>query len=92
MKYLWTVMLFLILGLQYRLWVGEGSFAEVWRLQDSVAQQQALNQQLAARNRQLDAEVLDLKNGVHAIEERARVELGMIGPNETFFMVVGAKR
>lgn len=92
MKYVWSVMLFLILGLQYRLWVGEGSFAEVWQLQESVTLQRDLNQQLVARNKQLDAEVLDLKNGVHAIEERARGELGMIGPNETFFMVVGANR
>ena len=90
MKYLWSFMLFLILALQYRLWVGDGSFTEVWRLQASVDAQRLQNEQLHARNRQLDAEVIDLKNGVQAIEERARAELGMIGPNETFFMMVGS--
>ncbi|MDX1450952.1 MAG: cell division protein FtsB [Oleiphilaceae bacterium] len=90
MKYLWSFMLFLILALQYRLWVGDGSFTEVWRLQASVDAQRLQNEQLHSRNRQLDAEVLDLKNGVQAIEERARSELGMIGPNETFFMMVGS--
>ncbi len=92
MRILWSFMLFLILGLQYRLWAGEGSFAEVWQLQESVAEQRELNAHLMLRNQQLDAEVLDLKNGVQAIEERARSELGMIGPNETFFMMVGSHR
>ena len=78
------------LCLQYRLWVGEGSFAEVWRSQQAVQQQKDENQELISRNSRLDAELLDLKNGHDAIEERARVGLGMIGRNETFFMVVSS--
>lgn len=80
----------LTIGLQYRLWVGEGSFSEVWHMQDVVERQLNKNQQLEARNRRLDAEVMDLKKGYQAIEERARLELGMIGPGETFYLVVTA--
>lgn len=83
-------MIVAILCLQYRLWVGEGSFAEVWRLQQAVQLQKDANQLLIARNNRLDAELLDLKNGYEAIEERARIGLGMIGRNETFFMVVSS--
>jgi len=76
--------------LQYRLWVGDGSFAEVWRLQQAVQSQIEVNQELIARNDRLDAEVIDLKSGYEAIEERARTNLGMIGRNETFYMVVSS--
>ena len=89
-KVLWSIMIFFTLCLQYRLWVGEGSFAEVWRLQQTVQQQSDINQALIARNGRLDAEVMDLKSGYQVIEERARVNLGMIGRNETFYMVVSS--
>lgn len=85
-------MALVVLGLQYRLWVGEGSFSEVWALEDKVQQQIEVNQQLVDRNNRLDAEVMDLKSGYDAIEERARINLGMIGRDETFFMVVSATR
>jgi len=88
MKWLWSIMLVLILGLQYRLWVGDGSVSHVWHLQNSVDEQRSVNQTLAARNARLDAEVRDLKSGYEAIEERARRNLGMIGRDETFFLVV----
>jgi len=84
-------MLVVILGLQYRLWFGNGSYSEVWQLQQIVAQQKAANGLLSERNEQLNAEVLDLKNGYDAIEERARFSLGMIGQDETFYMVVSSK-
>lgn len=90
MKLLWSVLIVLTIGLQYRLWVGEGSFSEVWHMQDVVESQLKENQRLDARNRRLDAEVLDLKKGYQAIEERARRELGMIGPDETFYLVVSS--
>jgi len=83
-------MVLVIVGLQYRLWTGDGSFAEVWALQQKVAHQQVLNSALEDRNSRLSAEVQDLKRGFDAIEERARFNLGMIGRNETFYMVVGS--
>ena len=81
-------MVVVIIGLQYRLWVGNGSFSEVWHLQQKVENQEKINQALSERNNRLNAEVMDLKRGFDAIEERARFNLGMIGSNETFYMVV----
>tara|TARA_R110002049_G_scaffold279817_1_gene458905 strand:+ start:271 stop:528 length:258 start_codon:yes stop_codon:yes gene_type:complete len=81
-------MLLVIIGLQYRLWIGSGSYSEVWMLQDKVEQQIAKNKLLESRNNRLNEEVLDLKNGYAAIEERARFNLGMIKENESFYMIV----
>ncbi|HUX72845.1 MAG TPA: cell division protein FtsB [Steroidobacteraceae bacterium] len=74
--------------LQYRLWVSDQGVRELDRLQTAIDAQSAANQTQAARNRQLAAEVADLKVGMAAVEERARSELGMIGSNETFYQVV----
>ncbi len=57
------------------------------RLRAAVAEQQSDNERLSARNRQLAAEVRDLKQGYSALEERARSDLGMVASNETFFQV-----
>lgn len=78
-----------LLGLQYRLWVADGGFREVWRLESAIETQQRENAGLLERNRTLGAEVRDLKEGRVALEERARTDLGMIGANETFFQVTG---
>jgi cell division protein FtsB len=64
---------------------------ELARLQHAVTAQRAENEQLAERNRQLAAEVRDLKTGMDALEERARSDLGMIAHNETFYQVVPAR-
>jgi cell division protein FtsB len=76
--------------LQYRLWVSEQGLREVSRLQSSVDAQRAANREQSERNRQLDAEVANLKGGLAALEERARSELGMVGASETFYQVVTA--
>ena len=78
----------ILAGLQYRIWVGEGSLAEVWRLTQSIEAQSAKNLELRERNQRLHAEVLDLKQGMEAIEERARRELGMIAKGEVFYQIV----
>ena len=79
----------LALGLmQYRLWLSEQGLREVARLQSAVDTQSAANHEQAARNRQLQAEVADLKVGLTALEERARSELGMVGNSETFYQIV----
>jgi cell division protein FtsB len=77
--------------LQYRLWLSDGGVRELARMQDAVTQQRAQNTVLVERNRQLAAEVRDLKTGMAALEERARSELGMIARNETYYQVVPAK-
>jgi cell division protein FtsB len=74
--------------LQYRIWASPDGMREVLRLTDAVEAQREENRRLEARNRQLAAEVRDLKQGFAAVEERARSELGLIAPNETYFQVV----
>src|SRR6202166_4522070 len=76
--------------LQYRLWVSDQGLREVARLQASVVAQRAANHEQSERNRQLGAEVNNLKVGLTALEERARSELGMVGNSETFYQVVTA--
>jgi cell division protein FtsB len=88
MRYLFLALLVLLLFLQFRLWVGEGSFAEVWRLNQDVAEQKLENTRLRERNEALEAEVKDLKQGLDAIEERAREELGMIKEDEIFYQII----
>ena len=92
MKLWWCVLVVLTIVLQYRLWVGEGSYNEAWVLQTRIEVQQQANSRLAGRNSRLDAEVIDLQDGHDAIEERARTDLGMIGHNETFYLVVSSGR
>ncbi|MBQ86261.1 MAG: cell division protein FtsB [Gammaproteobacteria bacterium] len=78
----------LILILQYQLWVGEGSVRTLNVLEQVLDNQRRVNADLQARNRLLEIEVLDLKTGLEAVEERARSELGMIGSDETFILVI----
>ena len=74
--------------LQYKLWIGNGSFAEVYRLNQAIGTQEAENAGFKERNLALEAEVDDLNHGMDAIEERARADLGMIKKDETFFRVI----
>ncbi len=85
-----AALLLVLIGLQYRLWVSGDGVRSVVGLRRSVAEQSAENATLTRRNGQLAAEVKDLKEGLSALEERARNDLGMIGANETFFQVVDA--
>jgi len=78
----------LLAFLQYRLWWGEGGRRSVADLHRQVEQQAHENDGLRQRNAALAAEVEDLKSGEAAVEERARSELGMIKPGETFYRVV----
>ena len=87
-KFIWAFIIVLILLLQVRLWVGEGSFAQVWALEQSIAEQQQTNDELSTRSERLYAEVRNLRNEQGAVEERARINLGLIRNDETFFLVV----
>ncbi len=83
--------LLILLGLlQTRLWISEDGLGEVSRLRDQIYSQSSENTQLADRNKRLGAEVEDLKSGFSALEERARADLGLIGSDETFFVVGGS--
>lgn len=88
MKWLLSLLIVLLLLLQYKLWVGDGGVPEVLHLEQEVAKQEQHKQQLEERNASLAAEVEDLKQGLDAIEERARSELGMIRKDEQFYQII----
>jgi cell division protein FtsB len=88
LRYVALLLLILLLALEVKLWTGDWSMREVWRLRQRVAEQKQENLKLKQRNEALSAEVQDLKNGNEAIEERARSELGLVKPGETFYQVV----
>ncbi len=90
MRLLIAILLVILVQLQFRLWVGDGSLADVFALRQAVEAQRADNERRQARNAALEAEVLDLRQGEVALEERARTELGMIREGETFFQIVPA--
>jgi cell division protein FtsB len=73
--------------LQLKLWVSDSGIRELWELEAQVEAQSAENAALAERNAVLEAEVRDLKEGLDAVEERARTELGMVKSDETFYQV-----
>jgi len=83
-----SILVVLLLLLQYKLWFGDGSITEVRELERAIEAQRKENESLRQRNRALEAEVNDLKTGLDAIEERARSELGMIREGETFYQIV----
>jgi cell division protein FtsB len=91
MKFLAAGLVIVLALLQYRLWLGDGGMREVHRLRAEIEVQRGQNRELKERNRTLAAEVLDLKKGTVAIEERARTDLGMVGRGETFYQVVEPK-
>lgn len=76
------------LGLQTKLWLSDDGYRKTVKLRTAVADQRSLNEFLRERNAALDAEVINLKQGDDAAEERARTDLGMIGKHETFYQVV----
>lgn len=78
----------LLLLIQYPLWLGKGGMLAVSDLRDQVALAQLHVDKLKARNAKLDSEVRDLREGTGAVEERARLELGMIKQNEIFVQVL----
>ena len=85
--WLFVVLILLLAGLQYRLWVGDGSLAQVTELSQQIDNQQGENERLLERNRILEAEVMELKKGMETVEERARHELGMVKEGETLYQL-----
>ncbi|MGH8710112.1 MAG: cell division protein FtsB [Burkholderiales bacterium] len=92
MKLVTLILIALIAALQYPLWLGKGSWSRVWEIDRQLHDQIQANQKLQARNTALDAEVRNLKQGLEAVEERARSELGMIKQDEIFFQILEDKQ
>ena len=92
MRILLAIMVLVLVLLQLKMWFGEGGFRDVQRLEQRVDEQAMDNEMLAQRNRELQAEVEDLRQGLEAVEERARSELGMIKEDEEFYQVVPGQK
>ena len=88
MRWLLAILVVILVALQYRLWIAEGSLAEKRRLEQQVVQQTEVNRKLSQRNAVLEREVLELQTGNEAVEERAREQLGLIREGEVFYQVV----
>ncbi len=88
MRWVLAGLLLAAVTLQGELWFSKDGYRKTRDLRGAVHEQRAINAELKARNAALDAEVVNLKEGVEAAEERARTDLGLIGENETFYQVV----
>ena len=88
MKILYVLLGSIFCALQYQYWYGENSMRALNMLEVELDVQGAVNKEMAERNRLLEIEVLDLKNGLEAVEERARSELGMVEDGETFYLLI----
>ena len=84
------IVLFLLLLIQFPLWLGKGGWMKVREAEQQLAVQDRVNAELTARNEKLSAEVRDLREGAGAVEERARYELGMLKKDELFVQIVDA--
>lgn len=91
MRFFQFGLLCLALFIQYRLWFGHNGVQDYTHLKNAVASHQQTNEKLIKRNKVLKADIEDLKLGLEGIEERARNELGMIKPDETFIRVLPAQ-
>ena len=92
MRIFQVCLLCLALFVQYRLWFGQNGINDYTRIKDAVTAHQETNEKLIKRNKVLKADIDDLKLGLEGIEERARNELGMIKPDETFIRVLPGKQ
>lgn len=88
MRLLFFILLVLTLSIQYPLWWGKSGWTRVTELRTQISSQKETNEALRARNNALAAEVVDLKTGTQAIEERARAEQGMLKEGEIFVQIV----
>ncbi|HEV2621643.1 MAG TPA: cell division protein FtsB [Frateuria sp.] len=88
LRWIALILLVILIGLQLKLWTGSGGMHEVQALRTAVQKQGGENDRLVQRNQALAADVSDLKHGEQAVEARARAELGLIKPGETFYQVV----
>lgn len=88
MRWIMLTLAIAAVALQGQLWLAEDGFRKTRQLRDAVAEQRRQNDSLMGRNAALEAEVVNLKQGLEAAEERARTDLGLIGESETFYQVV----
>lgn len=85
MRIIIACLLLVLIGLQYKLWMGDGSVLQWMQLQKKLTRQQEKNKQIEARNRVIEANICELKSGEQALEEQARFELGMVKEGEVYY-------
>ncbi len=88
MRTIGLILLLVLLGLQYKLWFGDGSVFHRTQLDKKLALQEEVNNKLAARNRAIEADIAELKSGDQALEEQARYDLGMVKQGEVYYQFV----
>lgn len=88
MRSLLIILVVALLALQYKLWLGDGSIFQWASLEKKFEAHERFNEKLAARNRAIEADIIELKQGDQALEEQARYELGMVKKNETYYQFV----
>ena len=88
MRYIVYGLLVLLIAIQYPLWIGKGGWLHVYQMDKEVQSQQQKNQELEKRNKKLAGDVNDLRQGTRAVEERARIEHGMVKESETMVQIV----
>ena len=91
MKLIVAILFVLLIWLQYKLWLADGGIPEVLELEQEIETVQTEVNTLQERNKALNAEVMDLKTGIEAIEERARSEIGMIRKDEIYYQVIDSE-
>ncbi|MDD7804987.1 MAG: septum formation initiator family protein [Endozoicomonas sp. (ex Botrylloides leachii)] len=82
-----ALLMVILIYLQSRLWIGQGSVSEMISLREKIGQEQLERDRLALRNQRLANEVIELQAGLNTIEKEAREELGMVKPDETFYLI-----
>lgn len=88
MRYIFLVLVLTLVGLQYKLWLGDDGIRQWRKLENNVVLQTQENDKLLARNQAIEADILELKQGDQALEEQARDELGMIKEGEVYYQFV----
>lgn len=90
MKWIVAILILIILGLQYRLWFGEGSLEQITELEREIEKQKIENASLQDRNNLLLSQIRELKEGSEGLEEKARQDMGMVKEGETFYYITEA--
>ena len=88
MRYIVYGLVVLLIAIQYPLWIGKGGWLHVYQMDKEVQSQEAINRELENRNNKITGDVNDLRQGTRAVEERARIEHGMVKESETRVQIV----
>lgn len=91
MRWASAVIAALLMLVQADLWFGKGNLPYVMTLRKQLVVQRDTNEQARQRNARMAAEVVDLREGLEMVEEKARAELGMVKPNEILVQVTSRK-